>query len=228
MTPAESVLLLTAWLTGLAGSAHCLGMCGGIAGAIGITRGAGARRLTLLALVHCGRAFGYAAIGAIAGFAGATLAGMLLGAHGATGLRTLAGVLTILIGGKLLLGGAWLGGIERGAARFWRHLAPAWRSLLPATDPLRALFAGVLWGWLPCGLVYAELGVAASTGSALTGAAVMLSFGLGTALSMGALSVLLETLGLNRLSQRWSGALLVAFGVWVVLASLQGARMHAA
>jgi uncharacterized protein len=218
--PSDYLLFLSAWLTGLAGSAHCFGMCGGIAGAIGVTRGTGLQRFATLASVHLGRALGYAVIGGIAGFAAATVSAELLGLRGAMWLRGLAGVLTIAIGLKLLWGGGWLGVLERGGARLWRVLAPTWRRLLPVTDPLHALLVGMLWGWLPCGLVYAELGVAASSGGALAGAGVMLSFGLGTAVSVGLLSAMLQGLGLGRLSRQWSGALLVAFGIWVALPSV--------
>ena len=226
MNAADTVLLMTAWLTGLAGSGHCLGMCGGIAGAFGVSGAGRERRLVLLVLMHLGRALGYGIIGALAAGLGAAAGGALLGGGGQASLRVLAGALTILIGCKLLLGGAWLGGLERRAARAWRYLAPTWRSLLPVSSWPRALLAGVLWGWLPCGLVYAELSVAATTGSVPLGAAVMIAFGVGTALSLGALSAFLTALGLNRVSQRWSGALLIIFGAWVVLAALAGAEMH--
>lgn len=223
MTGPDSMLLMAAWLTGLAGSTHCLGMCGGIAAAFGVAAPSSRGRLGLLMLMHGGRALGYAAIGVLVGAFGASV-GAAVGS-GTASLRVLAGVLTILIGAKLVLGGPWLGGLERGAARIWRRIAPAWRALLPVRSPGRALVAGVLWGWLPCGLVYAELAVAASSGSAWLGGAVMASFGVGTALSLGALSALLAALGLNRLSQRWSGALLILFGAWVLLAGLGGAAM---
>ena len=91
------------------------------------------------------------------------------------------------------------------------------RGLLPPQTPLRALAVGALWGWLPCGLVYAQLTVAAASGGALTGALVMASFGLGTVLALSVLSTLLHSIGLGRLPRQASGALLLVFGLWTAL-----------
>jgi len=64
-------------------------------------------------------------------------------------------------GVQLLLGRPLLTRLEQAGSRFWRMLAPQMRKLLPPRDPLRAFGVGALWGWLPCGLVYSELAVAA-------------------------------------------------------------------
>ena len=98
--------------------------------------------------------------------------------------------------------------------------------MLPPRDPLHALLAGALWGWLPCGLVYTELSVAAASGGGLQGALVMSAFGAGTSVSLSAASMLLQTLGVGKLSRQLSGALLVLFGVWMVLPFLGGPNMQ--
>jgi sulfite exporter TauE/SafE len=109
----------------------------------------------------------------------------------------------------------------------WRRLAPLLKPLLPPRDPLRALAVGALWGWLPCGLVYAQLSVAAAAGGALRGALAMAVFGLGTSVGLTALSALLQSLGLARLPRQAAGMLLVLFGVALLLPLLAtGGRPH--
>lgn len=218
MPELDAGLLVAAWLTGLAGgSGHCLGMCGGIVGALGVRQRPGLKGLGIVLCAHLGRVLGYALAGAIAGFLGASLVGALLGGNGIRLLRIAAAVLIVSIGLQLLLGRPLLTRIERGGARIWRVLAPHFRSLLPPRDPLRALALGGLWGWLPCGLVYAQLSVAVASGGAPTGAMLMASFGLGTLVSLSALSALLQSLGLARLPRQASGALLVVFGLSMIV-----------
>jgi uncharacterized protein len=211
-------LLLAAWLTGLAGSGgHCLGMCGGIVGALGVGQRPGLAGFGVVSAAHFGRVLSYSTAGAIAGLIGATAVTTLFGANGLAVLRVAAAVLIVAIGVQLLLGRALLTPLERGGAFVWRRLAPLLKPLLPPRDPLRALAVGALWGWLPCGLVYAELSVAATAGGALGGALVMALFGLGTSVGLTALSALLQSLGLSRLPRQAAGALLVLFGVALLL-----------
>jgi hypothetical protein len=213
-----TALVLAAWLTGLAGgSGHCLGMCGGIVGMLGVRRSAGIRGIAVLAAAHLGRVLGYSLAGTAVGFAGASVFGGVAGAPGLAALRVIAAVLVILIGLQLLLGRPLLLGLEKGGAALWRRIAPLLRGLLPPRNAARALVVGALWGFLPCGLVYAELTVAAASGSALAGALVMAAFGLGTMVSLSVLSALLLSLGLGRLPRQASGVLLLVFGIWTLL-----------
>lgn len=218
MTGFDLGILLAAWLTGLAGgSGHCIGMCGGIAASLGLGQRSGWRGLTRVAAAHLGRIASYALAGSIAGFAGAAVVTGLFGANGMLALRLAAAALIFAIGLQLLFGVHLLRRLEQGGARLWRLLAPVMRGLLPPRDPLRAFGVGALWGWLPCGLVYAELAVAAASGGAASGALVMAAFGFGTIVSLSLLSVLLHSLGLSRLPRQVSGALLLAFAVWTVV-----------
>jgi hypothetical protein len=218
MLEQTAALLLAAWFAGLAGgSGHCLGMCGGIVGMLGVRQNAGLRGFSILFAAHTGRVLGYALAGGIAGFAGATVFGAVFGPQGLALLRGAAAVLVILIGLQLLLGRPLLIGLEKTGARVWRRIAPVFRGLLPPRNPLRALLVGALWGWLPCGLVYAQLTVATASGGALAGALVMASFGLGTVVSLSVVGALLLALGLGRLPRQASGALMLAFGVWTML-----------
>ena len=166
------------FVTGMLGGVHCAGMCGGIVAALA---GQGGRqRLSLHLAYSVGRVACYAIAGALAGAAGGL--GLLLG--GVLPVQFALYVLAnlLLIGLGLYLAGVpgVVGWMERGGARLWRHLQPLTRRLLPADTLPRAVGLGLVWGWLPCGMVYAVLATALLTGNALDGAAVMLAFGLGT------------------------------------------------
>lgn len=228
MTEFDIGLVVAAWLTGLAGgSGHCIGMCGGIVGALGVGQGSGLGGLIRLAAAHVGRVSSYALAGAIAGVAGATFVTGLLGPDGITVLRAAAAVLIFAIGLQLLLGRPLLTRLEAAGSRFWRVLAPRMNKLLPPRDPMRAFGVGAMWGWLPCGLVYSELAVAAASGGPTTGALVMGSFGIGTIVSLSAVSVLLHSLGMARMPRQTSGVLLILFAIWTVLPLVQAAaRLH--
>ena len=223
----DAALLLAAWLTGLAGSGgHCLGMCGGIVGALGVGQRPGLGGVAVLLAAHLGRISSYSAAGALAGLVGAAAVTTVFGAHGLEVLRVAAAVLIGAIGVQLLLGRALLAPLERAGAVVWRRLAPLLKPLLPPRDPLRALAVGALWGWLPCGLVYAQLSVAGTAGGALQGGLVMALFGLGTSVGLTALSALLQSLGLARLPRQAAGALLVLFGAAMLLPVFQAAGQH--
>jgi sulfite exporter TauE/SafE len=166
------------FLTGLLGGVHCAGMCGGIVAAL--SGQAGGRRLPLHLAYNGGRVLSYCLAGALAGAAGSL--GLLF--NGVLPVQLALYVLAnvMLIGLGLYLAGvssvvAWT---ERLGMVLWQRIQPLTRNLLPADTLPRALALGLLWGWLPCGLVYAVLATALLTGNALDGAAIMAAFGLGT------------------------------------------------
>lgn len=215
--------LLSALMLGLLGGGHCLGMCGGLMGALTLAIPAERRhqRLRLLVAYNAGRILSYTTAGLLLGLAGWALASGPL----ATLMRSIAGLLLIAMG--LYLAGWWSGltRIEALGRGLWRHLQPITRRFMPITSAPRALLLGGLWGWLPCGLVYSTLLWAASQGDALRSAALMFAFGLGT------LPVLLTTglaaerlVGLlRRRGVRIAGGLLVIlFGLW----TLPGPHQH--
>ena len=228
----RELTFLTALLAGLFGSTHCLAMCGGIAAALGSAGPAGGTARPLL--YHCGRLAGYAVAGGVAGALGAAAGfGFAVSSWSAT-LRLGTALVVILIGLDISLGARarwrWLRAPERWGARLWRHLAPARRMQLSAAPALRALLLGVLWGWLPCGLVYSVLLAAALAGGAVQGALIMLGFGLGTLPSMSMLTYAGHWLPRSDgLAARLLGALLVACGLWTAiapLAVLTGSQQH--
>ncbi len=217
----EGLTLLGGIGLGLLGSPHCVAMCGGIAGAMALaTRGCGAPAARALTF-NLGRVVSYAAAGALAGALGLALSAAL-GAAGALLLRVAAALLLIALG--LYLAGWWSGlaALERQGARLWRRIAPLARRLQPGRSFAGALALGMLWGWLPCGLVYSALAFAVTAGDARHGALLMAGFGLGTLPAMIATGVLAQRVsGLGRVvaSRRLAGALLIACGAWTFAAS---------
>lgn len=179
--PAEWTI---AFLLGLLSSTHCLGMCGGIAGALTFSLApevrARPRRLMGFNLTYnAGRISSYLLAGALV----AGSAGMLSGAVGATHRP----LMTLLGAGFLVAVGLYIGGwfprfarIEAVGRPLWRYLEPLGRRLLPVQRLYQAYGFGLVWGWLPCGLVYSALVYSLTTEDALRGALFMLFFGLGT------------------------------------------------
>jgi uncharacterized protein len=166
------------FLTGLLGGVHCAGMCGGIVAALSGQRSQGRWQLHLG--YSLGRIASYALAGALAGAVGSL--GLLL-----DGVLPVQIVLYVLANLMLILLGLYLAGVSGVAARLegigswlWQRIQPYARSLLPADTMPRAVGLGLLWGWLPCGLVYGILLSAMLSGDPLNGAAIMLAFGLGT------------------------------------------------
>lgn len=223
---------MTAFLAGLLGSGHCLTMCGGIAAALGA---GGARRTWQPLLYQLGRLTGYAIAGGIAGAVGAAAGFAFALSRWSELLRLATAAMVIVIGLDIASGSGtltrWLRVPERFGALLWRRFAPAARTWLPASPGLRALALGVLWGWLPCGLVYSVLLAAAVAGGAARGSATMVAFGLGTLPAMSGLSYLGRHLPRrDGTLARLLGATLVACGLWTAtlpLAFLTGAQPHA-
>ncbi len=215
-------MFVAATALGLAGSLHCVAMCGPLVGVVAPVLG---RRLWPALLYQIGRVWSYAVIGALAGMAGASVGLIGLG----RGLSVVAGVtmLGMAVGQAVRFPsavGAW----------WTRHLARALgvvagtRARHPRAS---ALGAGAINGALPCGLVYAAALVAATTGRPLDGAGVMLAFGAGTVpmlLGIWIAASALATASRRRLAMLTPAALAVV-GVLLVLrgvAATAGPHVH--
>ncbi|WP_434456027.1 sulfite exporter TauE/SafE family protein [Stutzerimonas urumqiensis] len=216
-------LLTSAFVLGLLGGGHCLGMCGGLMGALtlAIPPERRAQRLRLLVCYNLGRVLSYAAAGVLLGLGGLAIAN----SPAASLLRILAGLLLISMG--LYLAGWWAGltRIERLGRGLWRHIQPHASRLMPVSSAPRALLLGALWGWLPCGLVYSTLIWSASQGDALRSGLLMFAFGIGTWPVLLATGMAAErvTALLRRRGVRVAGGLLVIlFGLW----TLPGPHQH--
>lgn len=213
-----------AFFLGLLGAGHCLGMCGGIAAALSFALPSDqpARKLGMLLAYNLGRIASYGAIGLLAGLAGWWLARW----GGAVYLRVFAGVLLILLG--LYLADWWrvLTVLEKGGARLWSKLKPLSDKLLPVKSPWHAMLLGLVWGWLPCGLIYSALAyaLASSYEQVAAGGAIMLAFGLGTlpAVFLGGYAAT-QVMALFKVKHvRWLFALsYILFGCWTVFSAVE-------
>ncbi len=213
--------LAAAFVVGLLGGVHCIGMCGGIVGALtfGLPENVRSNIAALLPYqlaYNLGRLLSYACAGALMGGLGLMLAELMPLHYAQRVLLALAGLFMILLG--LYLGGWWsaLVRIERVGGLVWSRLEPLGRRLLPVQSPAQALALGLLWGWIPCGLVYSMLIWTLSAGGAVQGAALMLAFGLGTLpnlLAMGLAAGALARLAKKPAVRRIAGVLVIGFGL---------------
>lgn len=174
---------------GLLSVVHCVGMCGGVMGALAMgvpetVRSNRWRFLSWLLAYNFGRVGSYALVGALVGGLGAVVTDKLLGPQGHDFLRYLAVACMIMLGLYLAGLSAALVRLEGLGRGLWKILEPFGRRLMPVRSPGHALLYGAVWGWLPCGLVYAMTFTAVSFGGAWQGAVFMASFGLGTLLPM--------------------------------------------
>ncbi|HXK55571.1 MAG: sulfite exporter TauE/SafE family protein [Gammaproteobacteria bacterium] len=174
-----------AFTVGLLSTLHCAGMCGGIVGALSYGLPPEIRRntalLSLFLLIYSsGRILSYVIAGALMGTIGSGLLQMLGPGQGHRWLQWTAALIVTLIGLHITGWLPRLALVERMGVPLWRKLEPLGRHLLPVSTLPRALGYGLVWGWLPCGLVYTMLLSTASRAGSLDGALYMLAFGLGT------------------------------------------------
>ena len=213
---------ITAFTVGLMGGVHCVGMCGGIVGALSFasrsdSKTGSAALLNLLFAYNSGRLISY------------TLAGGLMGALGWlvnvwTDIQFMQGLLQLLAGFFMLMMGLYISGwwmgllkLEKAGSIVWQKIQPLAQKLLPVKTPLHAIALGLLWGWLPCGLVYSVLVWSVSAGSFQQGALLMLSFGLGTLpnlLAMGFFAERLKQFVQKQAVRNMAGGLVILFALW--------------
>ena len=216
--------LLTAFLVGLLGGVHCVAMCGGIVTTLTLglapeRRRGVAAQLPFQLAYNLGRIVGYSIVGALMGGLGALLMQSLALQWAQRGLYALAAAFMIALG--LYLGGWWRGlaYVERAGALLWRRLEPIGRRLLPIRSWWQAFGVGLVWAWLPCGLVYSVLILALSAGGPLHGALLMLAFGLGTLPNLLGIG-LLAGAAARYAEQDWlrnvAGLLVIGFGLYAL------------
>jgi len=182
-------LTVSALLIGLASSIHCVGMCGGIIGALSYSlpdtvRGNRWRHFAYIAAYNLGRLASYALMGLLLGLLGKEFFGNLFAGSGHLVIRLLATLLIVLTGFYLAGWFPQFSRVERVGDRLWQRLAPLARRLIPVKSLPQGLLYGAVWGWLPCSLVYTVLLLSIASGGASQGMASMLAFGLGTLPSM--------------------------------------------
>ena len=203
---------LSAFALGLAGSGHCLGMCGGIAAALNL---GGHRSVPVTVSYHGGRIISYTLLGGLLGL----IAGSIDLVAWTIALRYIAGIL--LIGMGLSVANWWQGIriLEKAGARLWSPVRHFSSRFLPIQSPLQGLALGLCWGLMPCGLIYSALAWSATAQSAALSASLMLCFGLGTVPAMLAVSLGADKLQgfLRRRGLKlFIAFMLIASGTWTV------------
>jgi hypothetical protein len=218
-------------VVGLLGSSHCLGMCGGIVSAfsMGLSDNLSARPKSLFIYqlaYNGGRICSYVLVGLLAGTLGAGLAE--LGVSPLVG-RLFAAAFMIALG--LYLANWWRGLaiLEKFGAVLWRRIQPLGQKLLPIRSPAKAFMLGVLWGWLPCGLVYSVVAWSLTTANTMDAALLMLGFGLGTLPAMllagNAFNYFREWVKMPAI-RTTAGILIMAFGVYSGFSGLSHSQHH--
>ena len=216
MTP----LVPAAFITGFLGSGHCLGMCGGLV--CGLALAAGGRNGPGFHLAYnAGRIITYAAIGALAGWAGSAMASTTRLAPLTHAAMAAADIFVIAVGLATVAsrGGFSLAGQESGLIA--EKISRAAAGLASIPGHAASFVLGLLMGFLPCGFLYAMLMTAAASGSGAAGAAVMAAFGLGTVPALAGFGWLAGMIG-----SRARGRMLTAAGVMVTLMGIYNLYRH--
>ena len=221
---------LAAFLVGLLGAGHCVGMCGGITSALVFSlpetvKGNWRRTFPYLLGYNSGRILSYTVAGMLVASIGLLLGNLIPVQYLQQILLVIAALFMIAMG--LYLGG-WWGGLlklEQAGGWLWKAIKPVAQKLMPVSTPSQAFIMGLVWGWLPCGLVYSVLIWALSAGSVLKGGMLLASFGLGTLptlLLTGSAASYLARHIQTPMVRKLSGVIILVFGL-ALLASALGA-----
>ncbi|MEE4302804.1 MAG: sulfite exporter TauE/SafE family protein [Wenzhouxiangella sp.] len=213
--------LLTGLLAGLFGSTHCLGMCGGIVGLLHAQIPSGRGGLAIG--FHLGRISSYLAIGLLATGLGMLPAAAVPDAAPQV-MRWALGGIIVLMAVYIALPGRFRDLTGQLAAPLTRRMMPVFSKFLPVRSLDNAIGLGLLWGLLPCGLLYTVVATAVMLADPLATTAMILAFGAGTVplLLGGGLLMLKFRSAINRPGLRWLAAallaatgLLIAAGPWL-------------
>lgn len=217
------------FLIGLLGGVHCAGMCGGIVSALTLQIRTQRAAWPLHLAYNFGRITSYVAAGVLMGTVSSL--GLMLEYWLPVQMALYIAANLLMIGLGLYLAGMTraLAFIERAGQWLWRRVQPATRRFLPVRGVTQAFPLGLLWGWLPCGLVYSVLALALLSGNAARGGMTMLAFGLGTLPNLmlaGLLLARFRQVVQARALRLMSGALVLGFGVWgLVNATTLGGKL---
>ena len=204
-------------------------MCGGIVGILSQQDSSKSTNLSNSLAYNTGRITSYSFIGLLAGLVGQ----FALSPVDTESLIVISRLLTsifMLSFGFYLLGWLnFLSRLERVGQGLWKHISPLSRKLLPIHNKRSAFFLGLIWGWLPCGLVYSALAWSLASASPTHGALIMLSFGLGTLpmlLSMGLASKQLVTLRRSAVVRRIAGGIIITLALVNLLSPSALQHLH--
>jgi len=230
----DPVTLSSAFLLGFFSTLHCVGMCGGIIGALSLSlptaiRNSKPRLFSFVMAYNLGRIISYSAAGLIAGAVGT---GVLQSAgfdQGHAILRLIGITMMVAIGLYLTGWLPQLASIEKIGIPIWKSLEPIGRKLVPVASLPKALAYGLIWGWLPCGLVYFVLIWALTAGDAIHGALTMLAFGLGTLptlITAGFMTSWITRFAHSRRARQVVGLLIIAMAIGSLFIPMEHHHHH--
>lgn len=210
-----------AFFIGLFSSLHCVSMCGSIIGTLSYSlkpeiRNDKSKMFTFIFSYNFGRIFSYMLAGLIVGLIESALTFPLGAEHGHRVLQIISAL--IIAGAGFYIAG-WFpkfAYIEKTGSYFWKTIEPYGRKLIPVTSLKQAFLFGMVWGWIPCGLVYTALALAATTGDITLSVLSMLTFGLGTlpaVMSLGMVSSFITRLSSLQTTKQIIGMLLVVVAI---------------
>jgi len=221
--------LIAAFITGLLGSVHCVGMCGGIVGSLSLgispkTKGSSDKIIIFILAYNLGRLSSYVIAGLLVASIGQA-SSELFNQNAQQIGNWLSSTFMILLG--LYIAGWWrlLSVLETMGSYVWRYFQPLGNKLLPVNTYPKALMLGSLWGWLPCGMVYAMLIFSLSSQDTIQGGLIMLSFGLGTLptlMLLGTAATTMKRFIQQPIVRQLAGSIILLFGVY----SLAVSNMH--
>lgn len=231
---AFSTSYLVALIMGLFSALHCLGMCGSIIGTLTLSlrkeiRDNKALLVPFVFSYNFGRITSYTLAGYVAGLVHNAL---MLPLGEGEGHRILQIVSALIMAGAGLHIAGWFprfAYIEKGGALIWAHLEPFGRRLIPVQTLPQAYVFGMIWGWLPCGLVYAAITLATTAGNEVRGALTMLAFGVGTlpaVVSVGLMTSLLVRLSSMKKFRQIAGISLIVLALLAAFPWLNPGVLH--
>ncbi len=207
--------LFSALLLGLAGSLHCVGMCGAIVTAFSMNsknKSFTAQFVSSL-MNNLGRISTYIILGVIAGVISSVSSSLGF----LTGLRIIAALILIMVGVNLILNQKGFSWIESFGAKIWQHIKPMATAINPAKSNFHSYISGLLWGLIPCGLVYSAVTAATASGDITYSVLFMALFGFGTLLPLLAMGIGFSHLA-YWMKKPWVknslAVLLIGFGSW--------------
>jgi sulfite exporter TauE/SafE len=216
---------LVAFVMGLFSSMHCIGMCGSIIGTLTLSLSPDIRnnKMRLLPFVfnyNFGRITSYTIAGGLAGIVGVLMIMPFGELHGHRILQLLSAL--VMMSAGLYIAG-WFprfAYIEKIGVCFWKKIEPFGRKLIPVKTHTHAYLFGMVWGWLPCGLVYSALALAATAGDVVKSALLMLAFGVGTlpaVMGVGIMTNILTRLSRTQRFKQIIGLFMIALGLLAAL-----------
>ncbi|BCG64578.1 MAG: hypothetical protein methR_P2362 [Methyloprofundus sp.] len=216
--------ILIAFVIGLFSSLHCVAMCGSIIGTLSFSlkpeiRNDKSKMTAFILSYNFGRIFSYMLAGLVIGLLESILTFPFGEEHSHRFLQIISAL--IITGAGFFIAG-WFPNfayIEKTGSRFWKTIEPYGRKLIPVTSLTQAFLFGMVWGWIPCGLVYTALALAATSGDILLSTLSMLAFGLGTlpaVMGTGMVSTFISRISKLHTTKQVIGMLLVLVAIFSV------------